>query len=254
MTACVEPKVHAPGGLSATSCGPYVAGCTREPSGTDLAAWMQLMQISSPSLPTGSFAYSNGLEALVEQGLIHGEATAIEYLTGLAAVALECLDLPRLAHMHRAWLRGDRQEAERHSRWLFAAREGREIQAQERQMGMALRNWCAALCPHVDCTNWLPLTYAEAYARVAANCGLGEAHCCLGFAYAWAESHTSALARLIPLGPLASQRLLAAVLGELPDCVTRARQLEESEIGGATPGLGLAVAQHESQHTRLFRS
>lgn len=212
------------------------------------------MQISSPSLPTGSFAYSNGLEALVEQGLICDQITAVKYLTGLVSAALECLDLPRLAHMHRAWLRGDGREAERHSRLLFAAREGREIQSQERQMGAALRNWCRALCADVDCAGWVPLTYAEAYARVAVSLGLDEDKCCLGFAYAWAESHTSALARLIPLGPIASQRVLAAVLCGLPSCVTRARQLAESEIGGATPGLGLAVAQHEGQHTRLFRS
>jgi urease accessory protein len=220
----------------------------------EMSAWIRLMQLSSPSLPTGSFAYSNGLETLVDQGHIRDETGAIAYLVTLIHVALERLDLPRLARMHRAWLVGDTQRASLQSRWLYAAREGGEIQAQERQMGAALRNWFATIFPNVDCNQWRPFTAAEVYARACVASDLDETSCCIGFAYTWAESHVSALARLIPLGPMASQRLLSAVLLEAPDCVTRALALPESEIDGATPGLGLAVAQHELQYTRLFRS
>lgn len=219
-----------------------------------LGSWIRLMQVSSPSLPTGSFAYSNGLETMVEQGWIRDESTAVEYLTTLLPVVLGRLDVPRLVRMHRAWRSGDLHEAKRQSEWLLAAREGREIQQQERQMASALRRWCMTMYPERDCSDWIPGTFAEAFARIAVLSCIDEVSCCLGYAYAWVESHANTLARLIPLGPMAAQRVLGAALRPVPDCITRALKLSEEEIGGAAPGLGLAAAQHETQYTRLFRS
>lgn len=218
------------------------------------AAWLRLMQLASPSLPTGSFAYSNGIETMVEGGYLIDDESSIEYLGSLLHVTLECLDLPRLLRMHRAWVANDAIEARRQSAWLYAAREGREVQAQERQMAAALRHVMVEMLPAEDFEGWRPRTYAEAFARAAKACGLNECACCLGYAYSWVESHTSAVARLIPLGPMATQRVLGAVLREIPFGIERACELQDWELGGATPGLGLATAQHETQHTRLFRS
>ncbi len=218
------------------------------------AVWLRVFQLSSPSLPTGSFAYSNGLETLVEQGHIVDPPSAIEYLTTLLHEALGRLDLPRLLRMHRAWKANDESEAARQSHWLFAARESREIQAQERQMAAAMRRILGEMFPVFVAGDWTPRTYAEAYARVAVTCTMDESVCALGYAYAWGESHVSALARLIPLGPMAAQRVLNAVLRELPESIALAQQLGDDEIGAAAPGLGIASAEHETQHCRLFRS
>jgi urease accessory protein UreF len=36
--------------------------------------------------------------------------------------------------------------------------------------------------------------------------------------------------------------------------VASARELDDDELGGQTPGLAFASARHETQYTRLFRS
>jgi urease accessory protein len=39
------------------------------------AALLRLIWLASPALPVGGFSYSEGLEAAVEAGLVHDEAT-----------------------------------------------------------------------------------------------------------------------------------------------------------------------------------
>ena len=75
-----------------------------------------------------------------------------------------------------------------------------------------------------------------------------------GFCFAWCEQQVSAAARLIPLGHMAAQRALSAVLERVPDWLARARRVKDDEIGSSTPGLGMSAAWHETQYTRLFRS
>ncbi len=38
---------------------------------------LQLIWLASPALPIGGFSYSEGLEAAIEQGLVHSEASAM---------------------------------------------------------------------------------------------------------------------------------------------------------------------------------
>lgn len=237
-----------------------------EPSGVSFStsplahgtAMLRLLQISSSTLPVGSFAYSNGLESLVELGQIVGEESLVKYLTTLLLGSLGLLDLPRLLRMHRAFAAGNLEEAGRHSAWLYASRESFEFQAQERQTASALVKILAALdalesTSHLD-EKWQPKTYAEAYAFAAVAFDIEEHNCLLGYAFVWAESHTSAAAKLLSLGPLAVQRVLSALLTRLGAVVKSAYSVSDSDIGSAAPGLGIASARHETQYCRLFRS
>ena len=46
-------------------------------------ALLRLLQLASPALPIGAFAYSQGLEPAVAAAIVHDEATASAWLTGL---------------------------------------------------------------------------------------------------------------------------------------------------------------------------
>lgn len=222
------------------------------------AATLRLLQLSSSSLPVGGFAYSNGLESLVESGHITDERTLVEYLATLSSGTLGRLDLPRLLRMHRAFLARDLEEAERQSAWLQASRESAEFQAQERQMASSLLKILTALIdaapPSGERSTWKPKTYAEAYAFACVKFDVDEPGCLLGYAWVWVDSHTTAAAKLLSLGPIAVQRVLCTLLTGLPAVVEHAYGVSEADIGFSAPGLGIASARHETQYTRLFRS
>src|SRR3954464_10316638 len=78
-------------------------------------ALLRLLQLASPALPIGAFAYSQGLETAVELGFIRDEASAREFLTGVLEDGLALLELPLLSRLHAAFLRHDDVAAERWS-------------------------------------------------------------------------------------------------------------------------------------------
>jgi len=222
------------------------------------SALVRLLQICSSALPVGSFAYSNGLESVIESGRIDGVESLVGYLSTLLLEALGRLDLPRLLRMHRALLAKDPIEVSRQSAWLYAARESAEFQAQERQTAQSLFKILVELRA-VDSVvpfdpKQKPTTYAESFALAAVAFEVDEHACLLGYAFAWADSHTSAAAKLLSLGPIATQRVLSALVSRLSALVESVYDLPEEEIGASTPGLGIASARHETQYCRLFRS
>jgi urease accessory protein len=168
--------------------------------------------------------------------------------------SLAYLDLPSFLFMRRAFLTGDMSHASRLSARLLANRESSELQAQDRQMARALRRVLLRLAPQSFSTDWMPSTYAEALAHATVAYELAQEAAQMVFCYGWVEQHTSALCRLIPLGPLAGQTLLDSCLRRLPTVMAKAATVTEEEIGASCPGMALASALHETQYTRLFRS
>ena len=108
-------------------------------------ALMRLLQIVSPALPIGAFAYSQGLEQTVSEGWVTDEAEAAAWLLGLLESSFATLDLPVLARLITAWRAGDLAAVERWSAWLAACRPTREIRAEDRQLGAALARVLGAL-------------------------------------------------------------------------------------------------------------
>jgi urease accessory protein len=219
-------------------------------------ALMRLLQIVSPALPIGAFAYSQGLEQTVAEGWVTDEAEAAAWLLGLLESSFATLDLPVLARLIAAWRAGDVATVERWSAWLAACRPTREIRAEDRQLGAALARVLGALGIG-DAAAWTTrthVTHAAMFALAAVRFEVPNEAALAGHAFAWAEAITSAAVRLVPLGQSAGQRLLAAAGAAIPAVVNRALTLPDDEIGSAAPGQAIASARHETLYSRLFRS
>ncbi len=67
---------------------------------------LRVLQLASPALPIGAFAYSQGLEAAVELGFVEDEASALDFLSGVLAHGLARLELPLLARLQAAFAGG----------------------------------------------------------------------------------------------------------------------------------------------------
>lgn len=217
---------------------------------------LRVLQLASPALPIGAFAYSQGLEAAVELGFIRDEATAFEFLSGVLAHGLARLELPLLARLQSAFACGDDAAAERWSWLLLASRETSERRAEEQQLGRAL----ARLLADQGVTEAGPwfrranVTHVGMFALAGARFSVPSGALAPAFAFAWAENQAGALARLMPFGQLAAQRVLARLGALVPAACAAADALPDADIGATLPGLALASALHETQYSRLFKS
>jgi urease accessory protein len=220
------------------------------------ASLLRLMQLTSPALPVGAFAYSQGLEYAAHAGWLTGEHDALDWVRGVLGGPFCHLDLPLLQRMHAAWSRGDGAEARRLSTLLLAFRETRELEQEDVQAGRSLARVLVgqgieAASPWVRSTG---ATLAAMHALAATSWKVPERAAMLGYVFTWAEAQVGALSRLLPIGQLAAQRILSAVTETAPAAVDAATRLGDDEIGAFAPSFALASALHETQYTRLFRS
>jgi urease accessory protein len=216
----------------------------------------RLLQLVSPALPIGAFAYSQGLEAAVTAGWVRDEGSARDWIRGLLDASLAALDLPVLARLHAAWGAGDGAAVERWNALLLASRATAELAAEDRHLGAALARLldglgvggAAPFAPRTD------VAHATMFALAAVRWDVPARAACEGFAFAWAEAQVSAAVRLVPLGQSSGQRALLALGDAVPAAAARALALDDDGIGAAAPGLAIASARHETQYSRLFRS
>ena len=223
---------------------------------SDSLASLRLLQLVSPALPIGTFAYSQALEAAVAAGWIDGEPGARDWIGGLLVGAIGGLDLPVLLRLHDAWTRHDQDAVAAWSRFLLAARAAGELQTEERQLGGNLARLLGGLAVG-EAPAWITradVSYAAMFALAAVRWQIPVASAVQGYAFAWVEAQTSAAVRLVPLGQTAGQRILLEVGGRIPGVVARALAVADDDISAAAPSHAIASARHETQYSRLFRS
>ncbi len=219
-------------------------------------AMLNLMRLTSPSLPIGAFAYSQGLEFACDQEWIKDEESALNWIAGLMRNAQTYLEVPILLRLYEAWKSNDFRKVEYWSKYLLASREANELRDEDHYIGKALSKLLLDLnTPQANnIINTQYVTYATAFSLAAFNWQLSKNDCCTGYVWAWCENQVNAAIKLIPLGQTAGQRMVSSLIKEIPDLIETGMQLDDDEIGSTAVGLGIASANHETQYSRLFRS
>ncbi len=219
-------------------------------------AQLRLMQLVSPALPIGGFTYSQSLEWAVEIGWVNDTDSLSDWLIGLIDDGLAYLDLPILLRLYSACEQHDPERIAYWGRLLYAARETRELRAEEMNRARAL----VTLLRDLDVagvTAWresLLHCQAAPFALAAIHWQIPKRACLLGYAWSWVENQVAAAMKLVPLGQTAGQQILLALAGRLPGAVDCALRVNDDGIGASAPALAIASAKHETQYTRLFRS
>lgn len=213
---------------------------------------LALLQLASPALPVGGFAYSQGLERAIEDGLVHDAASSERWIADLLTLSLARLEAPLWLRAFDAAARGDEADFARWNDELLAARETAELRAETQQMGASLARVFSALGlkpPTVE-----PLAYPAAFAAACAQLGIDREAGLAAFLWAFVENQVLVAVKHVPIGQQAGQALLFALHARLADAVEHAARLQDDELGSAALGYALASARHETQYSRLFRS
>ena len=223
------------------------------------AALLQLIWLASPALPVGGFSYSEGLEAAIDSGVVHSQASASSWLLDQLHLSLGRSELPLLAQAIAAWAVHDAARISALNDWALATREASELRRQSEQMGRSMADWLrhrAGDDPRIATLVQLSAapTWPIAFALAAAQSGAATRDALLAFGFGWAENMVQAALKSMALGQTGGQRILGALAAALPAVVEAALALPDDERQAFTPMLAILSSQHETQYSRLFRS
>ncbi|UGB04390.1 urease accessory protein UreF [Leclercia sp. G3L] len=217
---------------------------------------LRLMQLTSSSLPVGSYTWSQGLEWAAEAGWVTTPAAFKAWQCQQMKQSFFCVDLPLFSRLYRACEQNNIAAASRWTAYLLACRETRELREEERNRGAAftrlIKSW-EADCP----PDWLPLFSQSQLCGMAwlgVRWGIGLHELALSLGYSWIESAVMAGVKLVPFGQQAAQLLIIELCDRFADGLEQALLRRDDQLGAATPLSAIASARHETQYSRLFRS
>jgi urease accessory protein len=226
------------------------------PEGNGNLTLLRLLQLASPTLPVGAYAYSQGLEYAVDSDWISSETDARNWILGLLRHTQTYLDVPVFARLYHAWRTDDDGTVSYWNAYLYAARETRELQQEDHHLGTALARLLADLAV-TGASAWRHLDrvcFATLFALAAVRWQIKLDEAVTGYLWAWIENQVAAATKLVPLGQTAGQRILAVAIPEIDSAVQKGLLLADDDIGCSAAGLGMSWALHETQYPRLFRS
>jgi urease accessory protein len=215
-----------------------------------------LLQLASPLLPVGAFAYSQGIERAVHDGWIANAADAQRWILDALGGPITHWEAPVWLRLYRATANDDVRAFDEWNARFVASRETRELRAETLQMGASLATWACDLRMPVGTSlrSVCDLSFPGAFAACAATLGVGERDGLAAYIWSWIENQVTAAIKAVPLGQAAGQRMLLTAHEPIDEAVHTALGLDDDELVSAAPGLTLASALHELQYSRLFRS
>ena len=232
--------------------------------------------LASSNLPIGSYTYSQGVEAAIEEGLIYDEASGCNFLQAYMTHALVKFELPLLGLIVLSIGEDDSKLTLILSQIAYASRETKEFSFESQQLSHALSAWLDEVLQlnvpnELTQTGFLPL-----FAHVAHYCEFGFYETLMAYGFGQLENMVLAMVKTVPLGQMAGQRILWQLPQDLeqhvkllePTIVSifhkRPWQLSAIEqandlittlrLSSSMPYLSALSCQHERQYSRLFRS
>ena len=224
---------------------------------------LYLLQLANPSLPVGAYSYSDGLEALVETGIINNSQSLGQWLEQELRYGAIRLEAAVMVRAYQSVKNSDFEALAYWNAWITAAKETTELRSQSLQMGNSLMRLLLDLSPQPEAIASVqdlasavgyPCNYAIAFGIAAANWQIDITPAVLGYLQSWASNLISAGVKLIPLGQTAGQQLLLEHSSTITLTTQEILTLEDDHLMSCGWGLALASMAHETQYTRLFRS
>jgi len=220
------------------------------------ASILALLHISSPALPVGAFAYSQGLEYALDKGWCKNRDDVQRWIEDSFEFGLGQLDLPIYLRIYRAWKAGDYTAVSNWNQSLLSFRETKELYLEDIQVGGAFAQWHLGQdsdrqgsldhCPQP--------TVVAMNALAAVLSDIDEHTALLGFAWSWVENQIACASKAMPMGQTDGQRILQQIIPLITRVCAVADDIDDGQIGTGLMGLAMASSLHEQQYSRLFRS
>ncbi|WP_423839574.1 urease accessory protein UreF [Vibrio mytili] len=219
----------------------------------NIQSLLSLLHLSSPSLPIGAFAYSQGLETAVDLEWVRDESTLQTWLEPILNHAQANLELPLLVRCYKAWQQNDIAALEHWQAVLLANRETAELVMEEQKLGQTLYRLLVSLNVELP-TQAKQMTYLPLFAKACQHFGVSLEQAATGWLWSWLENQITVACKTVPLGQTSAQRVLIAMMPQIEKAINTGLKVEDESIGLTLPNFAMACAWHETQYSRLFRS
>lgn len=220
------------------------------PSLLPLFVWL------SPAFPVGAFAYSHGLESVVDAGLVHDAGTLADWLGDLLRRGSARQDAVLAAEAWRAG-GGDLSGLLELNDLALALAPTRERRLETGATGRAFTDAIRAAWPDAACaalTGVGDVAYPVAFGASAGRSGLPLGPSLEALALTFVGNLVSAAVRLGPIGQTDGQRVTAALLPEARRLGGWAAASTLDDLGACALRSDIAALHHETLYSRLFRS
>ena len=223
---------------------------------------VSLLRFADGLFPTGGYAHSLGLETYVQRGEIADAAGAEGYLRAYLEASAGPCDAVAVVGALKAARCEDFAALLDFDRALDAMKPALELREASRQMGRQTARIAAATI-HVPLVERFsraaaeeiaPGNHAIVFGLIGGVCGWTPASAAAAYLYASAAQLVGAALRLIPLGQLEGQRILARAEAQITRLARDAAERTFDEIWSFAPGIEIAAMRHAGLDARLFRS
>ncbi len=218
-------------------------------------ALLQLLRLCSPTLPIGSYAYSQGLETACHNEYVTSQETLLDWIQGILTHTIQYLDIPVFSRLYDAHTEKHSENIEYWNNYILASRETSELLLEDTQMGGALARLLIQLdLQESELWKKTPCSLLTTFSLACTKWNIDKVTACHGFVWTWCENQVSIGIKLIPLGQTQGQQILTELIPSIELAVKKGLTVENDSIGASCPGAIIASMQHEEQYTRLFRS
>ena len=216
---------------------------------------VQLLRLCSPTLPIGSYAYSQGLESACHNEYVTSQDTLYDWIKGLLTHSIQYLDIPLFSRLYDSHNLHQHQDINYCDDYVLASRETNELLLEDTQMGGALARLLVSLDIQ-EAETWKKqhCSLLTAFSLACVKWNIDKTTATHGLIWSWCENQVSIGIKLIPLGQTQGQIILSDLMKIIEQAVNVGLSITDDDIGASCPGAILASMQHEQQYTRLFRS
>ena len=221
---------------------------------------LRLLQFADGLFPAGAYAHSFGLETYVQSGAADSAAAIESIIRSQLRGSLATCDAIILTHALAASRREDFRACREIDALADAMKPARETREASRQMGRQTLRVAAALTEHpviaefAAASGATPCHHCVVFGLVGGAYGWSPPDAAAAFLYSSCVAMVNAGIRLLPMGQLDGQRIIARLLPEIATLAAVAARTPLSEAASSAVGLEIAAMRHAALDARLFRS
>jgi len=220
---------------------------------------MRLLQFGDSMLPVGSFTFSNGLEAAVQQRVVF-DATTLRTFVETALVQAGSSDGVALLAAHRAAIARDLAALMRADQAVLLRKSNEEMRTMTLRMGRKLAELGARVAPCPLVLDWsaaiasrtTPGTFPVSLGALFACQGMDPPQAFAAHQYGVATMMLGSALRLLKLDYLDAQSILHGVNAGAEAAYARAAACALEDMATFSPQADILAAVHVKAHVRMF--
>ena len=221
---------------------------------------LTLIQLADSFFPSGTYTFSHGLEALVQQDRVQQPEDIIGFLQILLHNKIATCDLVALIHAYRASSVNDLEAVKQVETQLYAQTLIETIRKTQQQSGRALlmvaqSTWQHQQLEALDRSRVLKQFYClhpVVFGVVGNIADLSLTDTILAFLHGFVTGVLGAAIRLGILGHLQAQKMLLLLASDIEEAYSIALKLNLTQMWSCTPEIERAQMRHSRLSSRLF--